>query len=209
MGISRESSKKRSLSGAKRHPIRKSRKFEMGRPPAMTRLGAKRIHQVRVRGGATKARALRLDSGNFSWGSEVVTRKVRILDVNYNASNLELLRTKTLVKNAIVQVDATPFKQWYEAHYGVKLATRGGAKVKDADEAKKKESGHVQAIKKLRQKTRKLDPAIEEQFQGGRLFAAISSRPGQSGRADGYILEGEELVFYKRMMQKKKAGAAK
>jgi ribosomal protein S8E len=42
-----------------------------------------------------------------------VTRKVRILDVKYNASNNELVRTQTLVKNAIVEVDAAPFKQWY------------------------------------------------------------------------------------------------
>ena len=41
-----------------------------------------------------------------------VTRKSRILDVVYNASNNELVRTKTLVKNCIVQIDSTPFKQW-------------------------------------------------------------------------------------------------
>jgi len=41
-----------------------------------------------------------------------VTRKTRIIDVVYNASNNELVRTKTLVKNCIVQVDSTPFRQW-------------------------------------------------------------------------------------------------
>lgn len=39
----------------------------------------------------------------------------------------------------------------------------------------------------------KIDPLLETQFAAGRLYAAISSRPGQSGRADGYILEGREL----------------
>jgi small subunit ribosomal protein S8e len=34
----------------------------------------------------------------------------------YNASNNELVRTNTLVKSAIIQVDGTPFRQWYEAH---------------------------------------------------------------------------------------------
>ena len=74
---------------------------------AMTKIGAKRVHTVRCRGGNTKFRGIRLDTGNFSWGSEVCTRKTRILDVVYNASNNELVRTKTLVKNAIVQIDAT------------------------------------------------------------------------------------------------------
>ena len=80
-----------------------------------------------------KWRALRLDTGNYSWGSESETRKTRILDVVYNASNNELVRTQTLVKSAIVQVDAAPFKQWYLQHYGVdigrkKKAAAGGTK---------------------------------------------------------------------------------
>lgn len=36
------------------------------------------------------------------------------------------------------------------------------------------------------------------------LTAAVSSRPGQSGRADGYILEGKELEFYLRKIKSKK-----
>jgi small subunit ribosomal protein S8e len=83
----------------------------------MTKLGAKRIHTVRVRGGNTKHRALRLETGNYAWGSEHATRKTRIIGVVYNASNNELVRTNTLVKGAIVQIDAAPFRQWYEAHY--------------------------------------------------------------------------------------------
>jgi small subunit ribosomal protein S8e len=49
-----------------------------------------------------KYRAMRLDSGNFSWGSETVTRKARILNVNYNATSNELVRTNTLLKNTVV-----------------------------------------------------------------------------------------------------------
>merc|ERR1711911_378200 len=106
MGISRDHQHKRRATGGKRKPIRKKRKFELGRPPANTKLGAQRIHTVRVRGGNRKYRALRLDQGNFSWGSEACARKTRIIDVVYNSSNIELVRTKTLVKNAIVVVDA-------------------------------------------------------------------------------------------------------
>jgi small subunit ribosomal protein S8e len=39
----------------------------------------------------------------------------------------------------------------------------------------------------------KIDILLESQFAAGRLYASISSRPGQSGRADGYVLEGKEL----------------
>ena len=54
----------------------------------------------------------RLDTGNFAWASEATARKTRIIDVVYNAANNELVRTKTLVKNAIVVIDAAPFRQW-------------------------------------------------------------------------------------------------
>ena len=107
MGITRESRHKRRETGGKRPKYRKKRKHELGRPAAMTKLGAKRVHPVRCRGGNLKFRGIRLESGNYSWGSEVCTRKTRVLDVVYNASNNELVRTKTLVKGAIVQVDAT------------------------------------------------------------------------------------------------------
>lgn len=45
---------------------------------------------------------------------------------------------------------------------------------------------------------------IDDQFTTGRLLACISSRPGQCGRCDGYILEGKELEFYQRRLQRKK-----
>lgn len=44
--------------------------------------------------------------------SPEVARKTRLLQVVYNASNNELVRTNTLVKNSIVAIDATPFKAW-------------------------------------------------------------------------------------------------
>ena len=37
------------------------------------------------------------------------------------------------------------------------------------------------------------------------MVAKLSSRPGQSGRADGYILEGKELEFYLKKIRHKKA----
>eukprot|EP00612_Vaucheria_litorea_P005978 CAMPEP_0171464174 /NCGR_PEP_ID=MMETSP0945-20130129/7576_1 /TAXON_ID=109269 /ORGANISM="Vaucheria litorea, Strain CCMP2940" /LENGTH=302 /DNA_ID=CAMNT_0011991165 /DNA_START=44 /DNA_END=952 /DNA_ORIENTATION=- len=124
MGISRNSWHKRRHTGAKRCQVRKKRKFELGRPPANTKLGPTRIRSVRCMGGNVKYRGLRLETGNYSWGTEVCTRKTRILDVVYNASNNELVRTKTLVKGAVVVIDATPFRQWYESHYGITIGLK-------------------------------------------------------------------------------------
>merc|ERR1712060_742172 len=154
-----------------------------------------------------KYRALRLDYGNYAWGSENCTKKVRILDVVYNASNNELVRTKTLVKNSIVQIDAQPFKQWYLKKYNIDLGKKktGDKKQDDKKPAEDvKKSRHVLAKLKHRAAKQKLDPLLEDQFQSGRLMACIASRPGQSGRCDGYILEGEEITFYKKKLEKKK-----
>eukprot|EP00178_Gracilaria_changii_P014333 TRINITY_DN40453_c0_g1_i1.p1 TRINITY_DN40453_c0_g1~~TRINITY_DN40453_c0_g1_i1.p1 ORF type:complete len:209 (-),score=37.01 TRINITY_DN40453_c0_g1_i1:49-675(-) len=206
MGISRDHYHKRRKTGGKRVALRKKRKFELGRPAANTKIGSKRIHLVRTRGGNTKHRALRLDHGNFSWASERVSRKTRIIDVVYNASNNELVRTKTLVKNCIVVIDATPLRLWFENHYALPLGKRKNAKLTPEEEeiVNKKRSKHCERKYKLRQKHGKVEPALEEQFQTGRVLAALSSRPGQVGRADGYILEGKELEFYLRKIKQKK-----
>ncbi|RSH86436.1 Protein component of the small (40S) ribosomal subunit [Apiotrichum porosum] len=204
MSIKRDSRHKRSASGARRAHYRKARKFELGRQPAMTKLdSSKRVHSVRTRGGNVKYRALRLDTGNFAWGSEHVTRKTRLLQVRYNATNNELLRTQTLVKSAVVEVDATPFRQWYEAHYAQAVVGTKVAATEAATEEVKK-SNHVQRVLAERKKDAKIDAHLAQQFKAGRLLAIITSRPGQSGRADGYILEGKELDFYLKKLQTRK-----
>ena len=181
---------------------KKKRAFEKARPLANTKLvsDAARIRRVRVRGGNYKFRALRLKEGNFNWASEAVTRKTRILDVVYNASNNELVRTKTLVKNCIVQIDAAPFTQWYSSHYGINLNTKKGKDARVEDRKSKRAQARVEE----RKKTKVIDAKVAEQFGQQRLLACISSRPGQSGRADGYLLEGKELEFYVKKVEARK-----
>lgn len=131
------------------------------------------MHPVRTRGGNTKYRALRLDSGNFAWASEGTARKTRVIDVVYNASNNELVRTKTLVKNAIVVIDATPFRQWYESHYVLPLGRKREAKntqVDDKDVLNRKRSKKAMSKYLARQKYAKVEAALEEQFSSGRLL---------------------------------------
>ncbi|KAJ3432154.1 40S ribosomal protein S8 [Anaeramoeba flamelloides] len=230
MGISRAKDKKRKLTGGKRKKWRSKRQARIGRPPANTKLGPKLIRPVRTHGGNTKYRALRLDSGNWSWGSEAISRKTRILDVVYNASNNELVRTKTLVKGAIVVIDATPFKQWYKQFYGENIGDKKIKKGEKETEKKEKETEEKKEElnpKQLRQKWKNknerkkkmkkyiqkkvkrreghiISKQLVDQFKKGKLFASISSRPGQCGRCDGYILEGAELDFYVHKLKTRK-----
>merc|ERR1711862_1035804 len=128
-------------------------------------------------GGNEKRRAMRVEQGNFSWGSEVATTKTRILDVVYNASDNDLVRTKTLVKNAIVQIDATPFKLDYVKHYGLAadfFNAKSGDYKKNANDDKSRSRKAQRKIDSTR-KHRKLSGELEDQLRQGCLLACISS----------------------------------
>ena len=125
--------------------------------------------------------------------------------MSFHPSNNELVRTNTLTKAAVVQVDAAPFRQWYEAHYGQSLGRRRQQKQAPTGEAAEPEKKSKSVEKKQAARTAaagKVDPSLERQFEAGRLYAVVASRPGQSGRVDGYVLEGEELAFYQRAIRK-------
>lgn len=109
----------------------------------------------------------------------------------------------------IVLVDAVPYRTWYENHYATPLARKKGQKLTAEEDEKfsalKDKSKKTQEKYTERQKLAAVEPHLTEQFQTGRLLACIASRPGQSGHADGYILEGKELEFYLRKIRAKKA----
>lgn len=121
--------------------------------------------------------------------------------VAFHPSNNELVRTNTLTRAAVVQIDAAPFRQWYEAHYGQNIGRRRQKKEDAAEDVKKSKGVEAKMAERFK-KAGKVEPAIERQFEAGRLYAVVASRPGQSGRCDGYILEGEELAFYQRAIRR-------
>ena len=202
MGLSRDSRHKKRLTGGLRQIHQKKRAFERARPAANTKLEAKRVRRIRVRGGNFKFRALRLNEGNFNWASESVAFKTKILNVVYNASNNEYVRTNTLVKNTIVRVDAAPFRRYLAKHYF--NASEEGFELRFDWERKSAAPASKDGDTFLRRRMNTtIEPRIQEQFAKNTLLACISSRPGQCGRADGYLLEGEELEFYLRKLEKK------
>jgi small subunit ribosomal protein S8e len=117
-----------------------------------------------------------------------------------------------LVKGCIVEIDAAPFRQWYEGHYVVALGRRHkkveGEEVKtDAsveDPFTKTRSNHAARKIAERKEMAPVEQGVFDQFTAGRILARLSSRPGQSGRADGVILEGKELEFYMRKLKASK-----
>ena len=203
MGITRSSKRKHRATGGRMPIHRKKRKYEMGRQPSMTKLGDQKVVNVRGRGSGYKYRALKLNEGNFMWISEGVSRKCKILEVLYNSSNNELVRTQTLVKNCIVSVDSTPFKYYWHINYQEVKVNRmpeikdlvAKKKLDDKKNKKQKTHPHKDNLDKLNH--------FFELLNKGKLYACITSRPGQVGKADGYLLEGKELEFYLKKLEKK------
>lgn len=77
-----------------------------------------------------------------------------------------------MVKNAIIVIDATPFRQWYEAHYILPLGRKRDTKQQLAEDPvlSKKRCRSVMAKYLARQRFAKVEPALEEQFASGRLL---------------------------------------
>lgn len=203
MGISRSSKNKRRLTGGRMPIHRKKRKFEMGRQPSNTKLGERKVVSVRGRGGNLKSRALRLNDGNFNWVSQSCTRKCKILEVVYNSTNNELVRTQTIVKGCVVAVDPTPFKYFWHINFE-ESQIRKLPDIQDPERKKRLEDKRENK-KKPHPFSAQLDKLVTffNLMNKGRLYAVITSRPGQSGRADGYLLEGKELDFYIKKLEKK------
>merc|ERR1712070_129865 len=189
MGIKRSSIEKRRRTGGRSHHWRKLRKHEIGRPSSNTKLSNHNfVKPIRTRGGNIKFRGLRLCNGNFSWKSRSVTFKSRILGVVYNATNNELVRTNTLVKGAIVALDAIFFLDYLRKKKQTKDVTS---------------SNRIATTHQSRFPTDELDRRLHSQLENGKLLAIISSRPGQCGRVAGHILEGSELDFYYKKLSRK------
>lgn len=169
MGRNNSGNHKRTKTGAKLGRFCKKRKNRMGRQPSNTRVGAERVRAVRTRGGNTKERALRLNSGRFRLVSAGCEAESAIEQVVYHPSCNELMRTNTLTKSAVVKISSEPFAE----------------QVKTCDELQD-------------------DRVLMKMAEKGFFLAIVTSRPGQEGCANGYVLQGEELSFYQSKLKKGK-----
>merc|ERR1712142_127666 len=134
--------------------------------------------------------------------SGVVTRSTELsgltLAISHGVPKLSPARLGSLMLSIMLVT-----MNWLEPRL---LGRKKGAKLTDAEEAviNKKRSKKTQAKYTERQKESKVEQALLDQFMTGRVLASISSRPGQCGRSDGYVLEGKELEFYLRKIKAKR-----
>lgn len=101
--------------------MKKKRNNRSGNQPSGTKIaGDVRVRPIRCRGGNIKKRALRLIQGTFELltnGREYTTDLIQVV---YNPTSNELVRTNTLTKSSVVVVDAKPFEADLKTVEGIK-----------------------------------------------------------------------------------------
>jgi small subunit ribosomal protein S8e len=92
--------------GGKKERHRKKRKYELGRPPTMTRLAETEERKlIRVRGGNYKVRLKKAIYVNVAVPNEKVVKKTRILEVVETPANIQYARSNIIVRGAIVRTE--------------------------------------------------------------------------------------------------------
>lgn len=96
---------KRKSTGGKKTPYRGKRKYEMGRPPTLTKIGDEdETKKIRVKGGGLKIRVLQAAYANVAVEKGKVV-KAKILDVIDNPANREFGRMKVITKGALIKTE--------------------------------------------------------------------------------------------------------
>ena len=96
----------RKISGGRKRPHRKKRKYELGRFPTNTKLSdrERRVLQ-RVRGGNIKVRVKEAAYANVTDPSTNITKKVRIIRILETPDNREHARLGIITRGAIIETE--------------------------------------------------------------------------------------------------------
>jgi small subunit ribosomal protein S8e len=96
---------KRKKTGGKKTPYRSKRKYELGRAPALTKIGEEnRVEKVKTKGGGLKIRVIQASHANVALDDGKVV-KAKILDVVNNLANREFARMKIVTKGALIKTE--------------------------------------------------------------------------------------------------------
>ena len=96
---------KRKPSGGRLRPLRKKRKFEIGREQQYAFVGTQKVKLYRVRGANQKVRILNAEWANVTDPKTRATKKVKIVTVKENSSNPHFVTRNIVTRSAIVQTE--------------------------------------------------------------------------------------------------------
>ncbi len=95
----------RKPSGGRLVASRKKRRYEIGREPMFTNLGAEKIRQYRTMGGNSKVRILTAQFANVMDSKTQQTKRVKIITVKGNTANPNYVQRNIMTKGATIQTE--------------------------------------------------------------------------------------------------------
>ncbi|MHA1865440.1 MAG: 30S ribosomal protein S8e [Candidatus Heimdallarchaeaceae archaeon] len=96
---------RRKLSGGLIKKSASKKKRDMGRYPAETQIGKRKLKIIRTRGGNVKQRLLRDSYANIFDPEEKISKKVKITNVLENRANREYARRRIITKGCIIETE--------------------------------------------------------------------------------------------------------
>lgn len=91
----------RKRTGGRKRPSRDRRKYELGRQPAETQVGERRLKLIDARGTGRKVRALAIDEAVLTVDGE--TQMTTIENVVENPANPNYVRRNIITKGAVIE----------------------------------------------------------------------------------------------------------
>jgi len=104
MAISQRKSLRKPTGGRYRD-YRKKRSYELGRSPSLTKVGEKKLRQIRTMGSSFKQRLLQADTANVFDSKEKKHFKLKIMSVIDNPASKHFVRRNIITKGAIIQTE--------------------------------------------------------------------------------------------------------
>lgn len=96
---------KRKTTGGKYNRSVPKKKMHLGRDPTMTKMGDKKINNVKALGSKVKIKALSLNEVNVYDAKKKKTIKAKLEDVMNNPANRHYIRMDVLTKGAILKTN--------------------------------------------------------------------------------------------------------
>jgi small subunit ribosomal protein S8e len=96
---------RRKRTGGRLRPIRKKRRFEIGRELQTATLGAGTVKTYRIRGGNRKLRVLTTQTINVFDPATKTMRQAKIVTVRENPANPNYVQRNIITKGAILETD--------------------------------------------------------------------------------------------------------
>lgn len=96
---------RRKPSGGRLRPLRKKRKFEIGREQQYAFVGPQKVKLYRVRGANQKVRILNAEWANVTDPKTGTTKKAKIVTVKENPSNPHFVTRNIVTRTAVVDTE--------------------------------------------------------------------------------------------------------